>query len=130
MRTLVEDIARALGTLAHVQALRRTSVEPFNEAELVALPALEELAREGLEALDRRLMPADRALASWPRIVVPAPLCGPFVNGREVPVESDRPRGKVRTYSPDEKFLGIGEITSAGRLAPRRVFAASPGADG
>ena len=130
VRTLVEDIARALGTLAHVQALRRTSVEPFNEAELVALPALEELAREGLEALDRRLMPADRALASWPRIVVPAPLCGPFVNGREVPVELDRPRGKVRTYSPDEEFLGIGEITSAGRLAPRRVFAASPGADG
>lgn len=130
VRTLVEDVARALGTLGHVQALRRTSVEPFNEAELVTLPTLEDLAREGPEALDPCLLPADRALTSWPRIVVPAPLCGAFVNGRTIPVELDRPRGKVRTYSPDEEFLGIGEITSAGRLAPRRVFAASPGADG
>ena len=130
VRTLVEDIARALGTLGHVRALRRTSVGPFGEAELVTLPALEQLAREGREALDRRLIPADRALASWPRAVVPAPLRGPFVNGREVPVELDRPLGKVRVYSADEEFLGIGEIASAGRLAPRRVFAVSADADG
>ena len=129
VRTLVEDIAAALGTLGHVRALRRTSVGPFGEAQMVALPVLEDLAPEGLEALDRYLLPADRALTSWPRVVVPAALRGPFTNGRTAAAQSDWPRGQVRVYSPAEEFLGIGEITAAGRLAPRRVFAVSRNAD-
>jgi len=32
VRTLAEDIAKALGTCGHVRALRRVYVEPFNEA--------------------------------------------------------------------------------------------------
>ena len=129
VRTLVEDCARALGTLGHVRALRRTSVGPFGEAQMVTLAKLEEFAGEGLEALDRCLVTSDRALASWPRVVVPEALCGPVVNGRAVPVEADWPRGKVRIYSADEEFLGIGEVTAAGRLAPRRIFAVSRDAD-
>ena len=129
VRTLVEDIARALGTLGHVRALRRTALGPFRETQMVSLPTLEGIVRDGLEALDRCLMPADRALTSWPRVVVPGRLCDPFVNGRAVTVEMDCPRGKVRTYSPAEEFLGIGEVTAAGRLAPRRVFAVSRNAD-
>ena len=125
VRTLVEDIARALGTLGHVRALRRTSVGPFKEAQMVTLPALVDIAREGLEALDRCLIPVDRALVSLPRVVVPAPLRGPLVDGRTVPVETDWPRGEVRIYAPDDEFLGIGEVSAARRLAPRRVFAAS-----
>ena len=31
VRTLAEDVAKALGTCGHVQALRRVYVEPFNE---------------------------------------------------------------------------------------------------
>ena len=130
VRTLVEDIAGALGTLGHVQALRRTSVEPFSEAELVTMPTLEELAREGLEALDGSLLPADRALTSWPRIVVPVPLGGHFTSGRAVAAEPDWPQGQVRVYAQDEKFLGIGEVTAARRLGPRRVFAVSGNTDG
>lgn len=130
VRTLVEDIARALGTLGHVQALRRTSVEPFNEAELITLPTLEKLAREDPEALDRCLLPADRALTSWPRIVVAAAQCGHFTNGRAVAADPDWPEGQVRVYAPDEEFLGIGEVTAARRLGPRRVFAVSGNTDG
>ena len=129
VRVLVEDIAGALGTLGHVRALRRTSVGPFGEAQMVTLPALEDLAPEGLEALDRCLLPADRALTSWPRVVVPAALCGLFSSGREAAALSDWPRGQVRVYSPVGEFLGIGEVSAAGRLAPRRVFAVSRNAD-
>ena len=125
VRTLVEDIAGALGTLGHVRALRRTSVGPFSEAQMLTLPTLEDRAREGLEALDQCLLPADRALTSWSRVVVPASLCGPFTNGRTVPAELDWPRGRIRVYSPDGEFLGIGEVTASNHLVPRRVFAAS-----
>ena len=125
MRTLVEDVARALGTLGHVRALRRTAVEPFDEAQMLTLPALEARSREGLAALDECLLPADRALTMWPRIMVPAALCGPFTHGRTVAVPTDWPRGQVRIYSPQDEFLGIGEVSGPGRLAPRRVFARS-----
>ena len=123
VRVLVEDIAGALGTLGHVRALRRTSVGPFGEAQMVTLPALEDLVPDGLEALDRCLLPADRALTTWPGVVVPAALCGPFTSGRAAVAQSDWPRGQVRVYSPDGEFLGIGEVSAAGSLAPRRVFA-------
>lgn len=129
VRVLVEDIAGALGTLGHVRALRRTSVGPFGEAQMVTLPVLEDLAPEGLEALDRCLLPADRALTSWPRVVVSAALCGPFSSGRAAAAQSDWPRGQIRVYSPDGEFLGIGEVSPTGRLAPRRVFAVSRNAD-
>ena len=129
VRVLVEGIAGALGTLGHVRALRRTSVGPFGEAPMVSLPALENLASEGLEALDRCLLPADRALTPWPRVVVPAALCGSFTSGRAVAAQLDWPRGQVRVYSPDGEFLGIGEVSATGSLAPRRVFAVSRNAD-
>jgi len=120
---LFVDLAGALGTLGHVRALRRTSVGPFGEAQMVTLPALENLVPDGLEALDRCLLPADRALTTWPGVVVPAALCGPFTSGRAAVAQSDWPRGQVRVYSPDGEFLGIGEVSAAGSLAPRRVFA-------
>ena len=41
VRTLVEDVAKALGTLGYVSALRRKFVEPFEESQMVTLPALE-----------------------------------------------------------------------------------------
>ena len=125
VRTLVEDMAKALGTLGHVRALRRTSLGPFSEAQMLTLPTLEDRAREGPETLDQCLLPADRALTSWSSVVVPATLCGPFTNGRAVPAELDWPRGQIRTYSPDGEFLGIGEVTASNHLVPRRVFAAS-----
>ena len=129
VRTLVEDIAEALGTLGHVRVLRRTSVGPFNEAQMLTLPTLEDRARDGMEALDQCLLAADRALTSWPRVVVHVSLCGPFTNGRAVPAELDWPRGQIRVYSSDGKFLGIGEISAPGHLVPRRVFAVSRNAD-
>src|SRR5690606_13231297 len=53
VRTLVEDIARAAGTLGYVTALRRPAVEPFREEQMMTLSGLEErFAAEGLTGLD------------------------------------------------------------------------------
>jgi tRNA pseudouridine55 synthase len=41
IRVLAEDIARALGSCGHVVVLRRLWVEPFAEAQMVSLQALE-----------------------------------------------------------------------------------------
>lgn len=46
IRTLGEDIARALGTVGHLSALRRVQTGPFHEAQCVSLPALEAMTEQ------------------------------------------------------------------------------------
>jgi tRNA pseudouridine55 synthase len=57
MRALARDLGRALGTCAHVSALRRLAVGPFTEEDAVTLEALAEPG-----ALDRRLFPVETGL--------------------------------------------------------------------
>ena len=122
IRTLVEDIARELGTIGHVVGLRRTAVEPFQEPDMVSIQTLEAREAAGLEHLDEVLRPVDSALTRWPRLVVQDELCGRLSNGQTVPAERDWPRSWVRLYDPEEVFFGIGEVESEGRLVPRRIF--------
>ncbi len=122
IRTLVEDIARELGTIGHVVGLRRTAVEPFQELDMVSIQTLEATEADGLERLDKVLKPVDSALTQWPRLVVQDELCGRLSHGQTVPAERDWPRSWVRLYDPQEVFFGIGEVESEGRLVPRRIF--------
>jgi len=63
VRTLVEDIAAAAGSLGHVAALRRLTVEPFPDDGLVSLTALEQAAEAGgmdyVAVSDHVVVPAD-----------------------------------------------------------------------
>jgi tRNA pseudouridine55 synthase len=65
IRTLAEDIGRALGCFAHLTALRRTQVGPFSLQGAVTLEALQasEAPAQALIAIDELptgLMPAGR----------------------------------------------------------------------
>ncbi|MED5534255.1 MAG: tRNA pseudouridine(55) synthase TruB [Pseudomonadota bacterium] len=124
VRTLVEDIAKALGTLGHVIQLRRLAVEPFEEHQMVNMEALEAGTQEGLTSLDQYLLPIDAALTKWPRVVVEAELCESLTHGQSVPAQPDWPQAWVRVYSSDNIFLGIGEVRMHGQLVPRRIFPA------
>src|SRR5262245_34944907 len=66
VRTLVEDLARAAGTLGHVAALRRLAVSPFPEGGMRTFAELEAAAGGGMSALDNLLLPAEAALEGWP----------------------------------------------------------------
>lgn len=125
VRTLVEDVAKALGTLGYVSALRRKFVEPFEESQMVTLPALEARECRGVDELDELLLPPDSALSRWPRVVVPTTSCARLAQGRVVPAAAQWPPGQVRIYSPDDDFVGIGEVRAPGELAPRRIFTAA-----
>ena len=122
VRTLVEDVAKALGTFGHVAQLRRLAVGPFEADQMVSLETLEASAEEGLPALDRWLLPVDRALEEWPSVVIEEALCKPLTQGQAVPAAPEWPHAWVRVYSPDNTFLGIGEVRVHGQLVPRRIF--------
>lgn len=122
VRTLIEDIARAAGTLGHVAALRRTSVLPFADARMVDLEALDAAAAEGPEALDAYLLPLDRALADWPSLELNRAESYYLLQGHPVNAASRTGEGLVRLYDEEQRFLGIGEVLTDGRVAPKRLF--------
>jgi tRNA pseudouridine55 synthase len=122
VRTLVEDLAKAAGTVGHVTALRRLAVDPFGEYEMRTFEALDAAATGGLGTLDRLLLPADRALPSWPAAVLEAEAVARLARGQAIPAEPEWPLGSIRVYSSLGQFIAIGEVTHERRLAPTRVF--------
>ncbi len=64
MRALARDLGRALGSCAHVVALRRTAVGPFSEEMAIPLESLEGLGHS--PALSEQLLPIETALDDIP----------------------------------------------------------------
>lgn len=122
IRTLVEDIARAAGTLGHVAALRRLSVLPFAEERMVSMESLETVAQEGCEALDAYLLPLDNALSDWPAVNLGPSESYYLLQGHPVCAAQESEAGLVRLYDETRRFLGIGEVMLDGRVAPKRLF--------
>jgi tRNA pseudouridine55 synthase len=122
VRTLAEDIARKLGTCGHLQALRRLSVGPFREADMIGLDELAARAEAG--TLDEALLPPDAGLADWPVVTLEDPAATRFGHGN--PVGGIRaPSGPVRVYGPDG-LLGLGEITADKLLKAKRLMNLRP----
>ena len=127
IRTLVEDLAAHLGTLAHVVALRRLSVEPFGGQPMVTLPEIEALAGEGtvpaVDRLDALLRPLDEALPDWPAIWLDDAGARRMGNGGPVRSPGRTEPGPVRLYGPGDHFLGVGDVQMDGMVVARRLVA-------
>jgi tRNA pseudouridine55 synthase len=124
VRSLVEDIAKAAGTVAHTSALHRETVGNFRAADMLDLPGAEKAAHAGGNELRNYLLPADSALSDWPEAQIEHQEAERFCAGQRVRVNS--PAGAepnlVRVYGDERRFLGIGERSEDGWLAPKRVF--------
>lgn len=121
VRTLAEDIGAALGCGAHVIALRRLAVGPYDGVEMVDLETLRRLAAEGAGRLDTVLLPMESALAEWPDVRLSDDAAYYLRRGQPVLVPHAPTRGWVRLYARDRRFLGVGQILDDGRVAPRRL---------
>lgn len=128
IRTLVEDIAVALGTCAHVTSLRRLAVGPYGREDrpMYSLDQLREWSAEP-GRLDGVLLPIDSALSQWPEARLGADAAWYFGRGQAVVVAGAPTEGLVRVYGGD-RFLGIGQILADGRVAPKRLVNLSAGA--
>lgn len=124
VRTLVEDLAAAAGTIAYTASLHRERVGEFLPEEMLDMARIEQLAEDDPGALRSRLLGADRALMRWPQCRLSADVARGFVAGKVVTLQSEEIPGQacVRVYTEDGAFLGVGECTGPGKLAPRRVF--------
>ncbi len=123
VRSIAEDLGKALGCGAHVSVLRRTRAGPFSIEDSVNLSTLEALKNnEQLAEMDALLLPADTALSGLPLVRLSE--SGGFYirQGQPVQVPNAPCDGMVRVALETGEFLGIGEILDDGRVAPRRLI--------
>jgi tRNA pseudouridine55 synthase len=116
VRTLAEDIGAALGTGAHLAALRRTGSGRFRVDHATTLPMLEAMT---VEARRARLLPVDSLLSELPRVVLDAASETRLRNGQSLEMAS-LPEGVSAVYGPGGGLIGLGRAES-GRLRPLRL---------
>lgn len=120
IRSLAEDIGRALGCGGHVELLRRTAVGTL---DIASADTLAELERMGYADRLARLRPPDALIPELPVIELPDDQCRLLRQGQAVRIPAERPeRGLFRLQSPSLGFFGIGDCQEAGWIAPRRIL--------
>lgn len=117
VRVLAEDIAQALGSRAHLAALRRTASGPFRIEAAVPLDALEVADPAGVDAL---LLPVDAPLGELPVLVLDGPAASALRHGQVV-AHAAAAAGAHRCYGPDGGFLGVA-TAAAGTLRAERML--------
>lgn len=124
IRSLCDDIGRELGCGAVMTELRRTEANGFAIENAVTLEELEKLVSEN--DAQSVITSVEKALISYPEIIVTQPQANRFHNGGALCHErlhGEYPVGIYRVYSPERKLLGLGEIlTEKGDLNVRRVL--------
>jgi tRNA pseudouridine55 synthase len=126
IRVLGEDIGKALGCGAHLNALRRTQVGALTTEHMITLEQL------GVhEAPLGLLSPVDALLSSFPAVQLTAELAKRFLNGQRLalgkevevlPAPLPAEQGRVRVYL-DDKLLGTAMLGEYSILAPERLIA-------
>jgi tRNA pseudouridine55 synthase len=122
IRVLAEDLAAQLGTIAHLSALHRLGVAPFDAEPHWSLEALDALSPSQRQDA---LLPVDAALTAWRRFDLSLSGVSAFRQGQTVSVPVEPPGilpGTVRIYAAGLGFLGLGEIEATGRLIPLRLI--------
>ncbi|MBS3805407.1 MAG: tRNA pseudouridine(55) synthase TruB [Oleiphilaceae bacterium] len=122
IRSLVEDIGKALGCGAHVTALRRTLAAGFVLDDAWPVSRLEEMREQG-ESLDALLVAPDAALTMFPRLTLAADRLRSILNGQPVRLSKPEAVGLIRLYD-EHRFIGLGESTDEGEqvlITPRRL---------
>ena len=134
IRSIAEDLGFALGCGAHVKVLHRSAAGPFLEEQCITLEELEaEFEQGSYEALDKHLLSADTPIVSLPAIYLPEASAHYFRLGNPVQDPQVYRVGDqgdmVRVFcskaenADEQQFLGLGELTEDGRVAPKRIIA-------
>lgn len=128
MRSLARDLARAVGTVGHIAALRRLRVGPFTEAQALALDKFGE-GEDTPPASPDLLLPVATALADIPALALTAAEAAQLSHGQalglvallgRIPGSADPLGGTVRAMA-GSRVLGLCRLED-GWLKPERLL--------
>ena len=111
IRTLLEDIAAAMGQKGTMSALRRTSAGVYTEADAHTLEEILAAKEQGMDALEALMLPVESVFESLPLLVVE-----PWV---EQHLYNGCPTSRVRNAAG--QFLGLANIVQ-GVLRVEKLF--------
>jgi tRNA pseudouridine55 synthase len=120
IRSLGRDLAKALGTVGHLSALRRTAVGPFREEAAISLPKLEVLGHNS--RLLGALVPVATALDDIPALALTGTQADRLRHGQPVLLTRDAPpSGTLVRAETGSKLVALVRSDGAA-LQPVRVF--------
>lgn len=116
VRTLVEDIGEKLECGAHVSQLRRLSVGHYISSQMVRLEVLEQPSN-----LEQHLLSIGSIMNDWKEVQLSEAAAFYLRRGEAIIAPYAPTSGWVKLIMKSGRFLGVGEILSDGRVAPRRL---------
>ncbi len=123
IRSLVRDLGEVLGCGAHVTALRRVWVQPFQSLPLWTLTQLQALAEQGLTALDASLHPVAEALLAVPKCVLNAEQARRVGMGQKITLTNGaKSQDLVQLCDESLQPLGMASINAEGLITVSRLF--------
>ncbi|MBZ0324871.1 MAG: tRNA pseudouridine(55) synthase TruB [Alphaproteobacteria bacterium] len=127
VRSLARDLARALGTVGHVEELRRTRVGPFRERDAISLDRADASGHSA--PLIAHLLPVQTALVDIPALAVTESDARRLRQGQAVSMGRSANRAAGASIDPrspilaksGERPVGLVRIDE-GQLRPVRLF--------
>ena len=120
IRSLGRDLARALGIVGHLSALRRTVVGPFREEAAISLPKLEALGH--IPPLLGALVPVATALDDIPALALTGTQADRLRHGQPVLLTRDAPPSGALVRAKAGSRLVALVLSDGVSLKPVRVF--------
>ncbi len=126
VRTLIDDLGEQLGCGAHVASLHRLTVGPYLPEQMSTLADIEVVALQCEQTPQSLLLPVDSSITDWPPLTIPRLSAYYLLRGQAVQVPGMPDAGAwVRLLLQDGQFIGVGEVQDDGRVAPKRLVAAT-----
>ena len=122
IRSIARDLGELLGCGAHITALRRLWVTPFNVPRMYSLEELRQILVDGGEAaLEACLLPLGQGLSHFARIELEPGHAERFNMGQRLR-NRQWAAGAVAVFDSTGRAIGLGQVDAEGLLAPQRRF--------
>ena len=118
IRTLAEDIAKKLGTVGHIDQLRRVNIKCFDDQSMFSFNQIMKA-----ESINQFLLPIDIPLKHFEKKDFSESESSMFINGLPIQANqrSNNQSNYIRIYNDESVFLGLG-LYSNGNIKPKIVF--------
>ena len=118
IRTLAEDIAKKLGTVGHIDQLRRLNIKCFDGQSMFSFNQIMKA-----KSINQFLLPIDIPLKHLAKKDFSESESSMFINGLSIQTNqrSNNESDYIRIYNDESVFLGLG-LYSNGYIKPKIVF--------